>query len=503
MGYVGAIDQGTTSTRFMIFDDKGCAVSSAQIEHRQIYPRPGWVEHDAEEIWENTCKVIRSALEGAGLSGSDLSAIGITNQRETIVPYDRTTGKPVHNAIVWQDLRGEAYLAELSQVLPEEELRKRTGLLYSPYFSASKIRWLLDNVPRVRKAAESRSIVFGTMDSYLAARLTGCRAIVTDVTNASRYMLMDISTGEWDPWLLSTTGIDRSLLPDIVSSSGVIFGYTDPSGPLGAEVPVAGMLGDQQAALFGQACFSRGESKCTYGTGCFMLTNTGEDLCFSSHGLITTAAYRIGDGKMHYALEGSVAVAGSLVQWVRDQLKMVSSPKELDALAASVPDNGGVYIVPAFSGLFAPYWRSDARGVIAGLTGYATRAHICRAVLEATAFQANDIFSAMEMDSGIKVTNLKVDGGMTNSIPLMAFQADIMRVPVIRPQIVETTCLGACYAAGLTVSLWDSTDTLRGYWKEQMRWLPTMGGKERENKIGFWKKAVSRTLGWMSAGEES
>ncbi len=497
MKYVGSIDQGTTSTRFMIFDEEGNAVSSSQREHRQIYPRPGWVEHDAEEIWNNTALLIKDALEKAGIEGSSLSAIGITNQRETVVPFSRTTGRPVYNAIVWQDLRGEAYLEELRKNVDEDEIRKRTGLLYSPYFSASKIRWLLDNVPRVRSAAEAGDIVFGTMDSYLVKRLTGSGRIVTDVTNASRYMLMDIRSGEWDEHLLAVTGIKRGMLPEIVSSSGVIYGYTDPDGPVGASVPVAGILGDQQAALFGQVCFSRGESKCTYGTDCFLLSNIGEDLCYSKHGLLTTVAFRREGEAMNYAFEGSVAVAGSLVQWVRDQLKMVASPKELDAEASSVSDSGGVYIVPAFSGLFAPYWRSDARGVIAGLTGYATRAHICRAVLEATAFQANDIFSAMEADSGIKITSLKVDGGMTNSIPLMAFQADILRSPVIRPVIVETTSLGAAYAAGLTVGVWKSLDELRHYWKEQMRWLPTMDDKERENKVGFWKKAVRCTLGWM------
>ncbi len=497
MKYVGSIDQGTTSTRFMIFDEDGSIVSSSQKEHRQIYPRPGWVEHDAEEIWSNACFLISDALEKAGLEGSALSAIGITNQRETIVPFSRKTGKPIYNAIVWQDLRGEGYIKELSQKLPEDELRSRTGLLYSPYFSASKIRWLLDNVPRVRAAAESGDIVFGTIDSYLTARLTGCSAIVTDATNASRYMLMDIQSGEWDEMLLETTGIRESWLPRIAASSGAVYGYTEEDGPVGAKVPVAGILGDQQAALFGQACFSRGESKCTYGTGCFLLMNIGSDPCFSEHGLLTTAAYRIEGSAMSYAFEGSVAVAGSLVQWTRDQLGMVSSPKELDALAATVPDNGGVYIVPAFSGLFAPYWRSDARGVIAGLTGYATKAHICRAVLEATAFQANDILCVMERDSGARISSLKVDGGMTNSIPLMAFQADIMRVPVIRPQIVETTSLGSAYAAGLTMGVWDSLDALRGHWKEQMRWLPTMDDKERENKVKFWKKAVRCTLGWM------
>ena len=502
MKYIGAIDQGTTSTRFMIFDSEGNIVSSAQMEHRQIFPRPGWVEHDAEEIWNNTCAVMKTALERAGLDGSKLSAIGITNQRETVVPFSKKTGRPLYNAIVWQDLRGEEYIKKLSLSFPEDKLREKTGLLYSPYFSASKIRWLLDNVPEVRGAAERNEIVFGTIDSYLVSKLTSSRAVVTDVTNASRYMLMDIRTGDWDAEMLSLTGIRKEWLPEIVSSSGVVYGVTDREGPAGAEVPVAGILGDQQAALFGQACFSKGESKCTYGTGCFMLSNIGTEPCFSSHGLLTTVAYRIGKEKMCYAFEGSVAVAGSLVQWARDQLKMVSSPQELDALAASVPDNGGVYIVPAFSGLFAPYWRSDARGVIAGLTGYATRAHICRAVLEATAFQANDIFSVMEKDSGISISELKVDGGMTNSVPLMAFQADILRVPVIRPQIVETTSLGACYAAGLTIGVWDSTQTLRRYWKEQMRWLPVMDDKEREKKVGFWQKAVRCTLGWMPSDKE-
>ena len=502
MEYIGAIDQGTTSTRFMIFDSEGNIVSSAQMEHRQIFPRPGWVEHDAEEIWNNTCAVIKAALESAGLDGSSISAIGITNQRETVVPFSKKTGQPVYNAIVWQDLRGEEYITRLSGELPEEKLREKTGLLYSPYFSASKIRWLLDNVPRVRDAAKRGEIVFGTIDSYLVARLTASHALVTDVTNASRYMLMDIKRGEWDDEMLAITGIRKEWLPTIVSSSGVVYGMTSEDGPLHASIPVAGILGDQQAALFGQACFSKGESKCTYGTGCFMLSNIGEEICFSTHGLLTTVAYRIGEGKMCYAFEGSIAVAGSLVQWTRDQLKMVSSPKELDALAASVPDNGGVYIVPAFSGLFAPYWRSDARGVIAGLTGYATRAHICRAVLEATAFQANDIFSVMEEDSGISISALKVDGGMTNSIPLMAFQADILRVPVIRPQIVETTSLGACYAAGLTIGVWDSLKMLSSYWKEQMRWLPVMDDKEREKKVGFWQKAVRCTLGWMPSDKE-
>lgn len=497
MKYIGAIDQGTTSTRFMIFSSDGAVVSSAQIEHRQICPRPGWVEHDADEIWGNTCRVIAEALDKAGLSGSDISAVGITNQRETIIPLRRSDGRTLHNAIVWQDLRGSDYVDSLKTKLAEDVLKKRTGLLYSPYFSASKIRWLLDNSKTVGKAASDDDLVFCTMDSFIVNRLTGGSVTVTDVTNASRYMLMDIRTLDWDDDMLSITGISRSFLPSIVSSSGVIYGYTSPDGPFGASIPVAGILGDQQAALFGQACFSPGESKCTYGTGCFMLTNIGAEPCVSEHGLLTTVAYRIEGESPVYALEGSVAVAGALIQWVRDDLGLVKSAKELDEEAESVVDSGGVYIVPAFSGLFAPYWRSDARGVIVGLTRYAKKSHICRAVLESTAFQANDLKDAMELDSGVRIESLKADGGMTNSMPLMVFQADIMQIPVIRPQINETTCLGAAYAAGLSVGVWKDVESLRGYWKEQMRWLGTMDDKERENKLRYWKKAVSRTLSWV------
>ena len=501
MKYIGAIDQGTTSTRFMIFTSEGTVVSSAQKEHKQICPRPGWVEHDAEEIWLNASEVIRAALSKAGLAGEDLAAVGITNQRETIIPFDKATGRPLYHGIVWQDLRGSGYIDELKKSFPEEKLKRKTGLLYSPYFSASKIRWLLDNVPKVRKAAENGDIVFGTIDSYLVSRLTGS-APVTDATNASRYMLMDIHSLEWDDEMLSMTGISQSMLPAIVPSIGRIYGYTDPEGPFGAAIPVSGILGDQQAALFGEACFSPGESKCTYGTGCFMLTNIGTEPCVSEHGMLTTVAYCREGEKPRYALEGSVAVAGSLVQWVRDNLHRVSTPQELDSLAEEVPDCGGVYIVPAFSGLFAPYWHSNARGIIAGLTGYATRNHICRAVLEAAAFQANDLKDAMEKDSGVRITHLKADGGMTNSVPLMAFQADIMNIPVMRPRINETTCLGAAYAAGLTAGIWQDEEDLRPYWKEQMRWLPLMDDKERQNKLRCWKKAVSRTLDWIEPDEE-
>ena len=502
MKYIGAIDQGTTSTRFMIFSEDGNVVASAQKEHRQICPRPGWVEHDSAEIWNNTQCVIEEALYIAGLRGSDLEGVGITNQRETVIPFDRITGKAYHNAVVWQDLRGEAYIGRLKELVSEEELKRITGLLYSPYFSASKIMWLLDNVPRIKALSGDDRLVFGTVDTYITYMLTGGN-IVTDITNASRYMLMDLEKGCWDSRMLSVTGIREENLPQIVPSIGRIYGYTKPDGPFGASIPVAGMLGDQQAALFGEACFEEGESKCTYGTGIFMLTNTGRKRCISGHGLLSTVAYQKEGEAPLYALEGSAAVGGALVQWVRDELQMVKSPKELDELAASVPDNGGVYIVPAFSGLFAPYWRSDARGIITGLTRYAGKAHICRAVLEAAAFQADDLRKAMEEDSGVKIGCLKADGGMTNSMPMMSFQSDIMNIPVLRPRISETTCLGAAYASGLTVGMWKSMDELRSYWKEEVRWLPSMEDKERSKKVRCWKKAVDRSLGWAVEDKES
>ena len=493
--YIGAIDQGTTSTRFIIFDDKGQIIIQAQKEHEQIFPRPGWVEHDIEEIWNNTEECIAEAMKKSGILPEEMVAIGITNQRETVVPFLRKSGRPLYNAIVWQDLRGEGCINKLKNVITEDEIRERTGLLYSPYFAGSKIRWLLDNVPKVRALAGKPELCFGTIDTYLVYKLTG--RCITDVTNASRYMLMNLKTMNWDPIMMEILGISRENLPEIVSSTGEIYGYTDENGVFGARIPVCGILGDQQAALFGQACFDSGESKCTYGTGCFMLQNIGTELKYSQHGLVTTVAYRKEGEEPRYAIEGSVAVAGSLVQWIRDNMKMVKNAKELDQLAESVPDCGGVYIVPAFAGLFAPYWRSDARGVIAGLTGFANRAHICRAVLESTAFQANDLLVAMEADSEIGIKSLKVDGGMTNSAPLMAFQSDIRQIPVIRPQIVETTALGAAYAAGLTVGVWKDREELRKYWREQLRWTPTMDDKEREKKVGFWEKAVSRTLGWV------
>lgn len=502
MKYVGALDQGTTSTRFIVFDQKGSLVASHQLEHQQIYPQPGWVEHDPWEIWDNSSECISKALKAANLKGSDIAGIGITNQRETIIAWNPKTGKVWHNAIVWQDLRGSDLIEKLKEHVDASFLQKKSGLLFSPYFSASKIAWLLDHVEGLRDEAEKGDVVFGTIDTWLTWNLTGGKALVTDVTNASRYLLMNIETCQWDDELLALFNIPKKALPTIVPSSGMVYATTTPSGPLRSEVPVCGILGDQQAALFGQACFTEGLGKSTYGTGCFLLVNTGRKLVTSAQGLLTTVAYQLGNEPPMYALEGSIAVAGSLVQWARDNLKIVQNPQELDKLASSVPDCGGVYIVPAFSGLFAPYWRSDARGVIAGLTGYVTRAHLARAILEATAFQAHDIFKGMEKDSGIEMTTLKVDGGLTNSQPLMEFQADLLGIPVIRPLVVETTALGAAYAAGLSVGVWKDLQELAAYWKEERRWEPKMSKEVRCEKIRFWKKAVNRTLDWVGPQED-
>lgn len=498
MKYLGAIDQGTTSTRFILFDEEGNEVASHQMEHKQIFPQPGWVEHNPYEIWSNTCTCISKTLEKAGVNADDISGVGITNQRETITAWNPKTGRVWYNSIVWQDLRGAALIDRL---LKEKTtigyVQEKTGLRMSPYFAASKIAWLLTHVPGLRRAAEKGEVVFGTIDCWLAYNLTGGKALVTDATNASRYLLMNIDTLEWDEDMCRLFDIPMKALPAIVPSIGQVYGTTVLDGPFLGEVPVCGILGDQQSALFGQACFTSGLAKCTYGTGCFLLSNTGEKKYLSRTGLVTTVAYQIKGKKPSYALEGSIAVAGSLVQWARDSLKIVSSAQELDQLAMSVPDCGGVYIVPAFSGLFAPYWRSDARGVIAGLTAYATRAHLCRAILEATAFQANDIFEAMEMDSGIHLKELKVDGGLTNSAPLMAFQADLLAIPVIRPKIVETTALGAAYACGLTSGVFSGFDQLRAQWQEEKRWEPHMDDSVRTKKIVTWRKAVSRTLSWV------
>jgi glycerol kinase len=497
MQYLGAVDQGTTSTRFIIFDRGGAIVASHQLEHTQIFPRPGWVEHDPMEIWANTQRCITEALKKARLKGRDLSGIGITNQRETIVAWEKESGKVYHNAIVWQDLRTSAYIEELKDSPQGPIIEEKTGLVLSPYFGGSKIAWLLEHVDGLREDAESGKAVFGTIDSWLAYQFSGKTLHITDASNASRYLLMNIETLSWDDELLEIFSIPKGSLPMIVPSSGMVYGHTAKDGPFGSEVPIAGILGDQQAALFGQACFKPGTGKSTYGTGCFLLVNTGFSLPRSRNGLLTTVAYRIGDEKPVYALEGSVAVAGSLVQWARDNLKLVESAQQLDREALTVTDSGGVYVVPAFSGLFAPYWRSDARGVIAGLTAFVTKAHLCRAILESTAFQAYDIFKAMESDSGIKTTELKVDGGMTNSEPLMEFQADLLGVPVIRPQVVETTALGAAFAAGLSVGVYKDLDELASYWKERKRWESAMDDETRDEKVRFWKKAVERTLEWV------
>ena len=494
--YLGAIDQGTTSTRFILFDESGKICASHQIEHVQIFPKPGWVEHDPYEIWDNTTETIVKTLRMADASAEEVAGIGITNQRETVIAWNPKTGKVWYNAIVWQDLRGADLINQIKAKCDENWLKKKCGLLFSPYFAASKIAWLLDNVKGLRAAAENGDAVFGTIDTWLTWNLTGRKCFITDVTNASRYMLMNIITLQWDDELLAIFNIPKKALPQIVPSTGRIYGLTTANGPFQGEVPVCGILGDQQAALFGQACFSQGLGKCTYGTGCFLLVNTGKNLCYSNNGLVSTVAYKKEGEEPVYALEGSIAVAGSLVQWIRDNLKMVSSAQELDAFAEKVDDCGGVYIVPAFAGLFAPYWRSDARGVIAGLTGYSDRNHICRAALESTAFQANDIFKAIEADSHIKMRELKVDGGLTNSRPLMKFQSDILGIPVIRPAVIETTALGAAYAAGLSVGIYHDLDELANQWKEEKRWEPTMSKEDREAKVKFWNKAVERTLNW-------
>lgn len=499
--YIGALDQGTTSTRFILFDHTGAPKASQQIEHSQIFPQPGWVEHDPEEIWEKTVQVIEQTLAKVRASHKDLAGIGITNQRETIIAWEPATGVVRYNAIVWQDLRGAELIDRIKKEVDVAKLQSKSGLVPSPYFAASKIVWLLEHVDGLREDAESGKVVFGTMDSFIVWHLTGGPAkgaVVTDVTNASRYMLMDIESLEWDDWLLGVFDIPKRSLPRIVDSFGEVYGHTVPEGPFKGAVPVCGILGDQQAALFGQACFDVGQGKSTYGTGCFMLVNTGTQPIVSSRGLLTTVAYRQAGKPAMYALEGSIAVAGSLVQWVRDNLKIIQSTPEVNTLAESVPDCGGVYIVPAFSGLFAPYWRSDARGVIAGLTGYATAAHICRAALESTAFQTKDIFDAMEADSHIKMESLKVDGGMTNSRPLMEFLADLLAIPVIRPQVFETTALGAAYAAGLSCGFWKSIEEVASHWREKSRWVPTMEDSVRQEKILFWNKAVQRTLDWVS-----
>ncbi|MGK5742626.1 glycerol kinase GlpK [Micromonospora sp. URMC 103] len=489
--FVAAIDQGTTSSRCIVFDRAGDIVSVAQREHRQIFPRPGWVEHDAEEIWANVEQVVREALATAGTDTAGLAAVGITNQRETTVVWDRATGRPVANAIVWQDTRTGPLLRELGEAYGEELFRSRTGLPLATYFAGPKLRWLLDHLDGLRARAEAGEVLFGTMDSWLVWKLTGRH--VTDVTNASRTMLMDLSTLEWDAELLDAMGVPAAMLPEIRSSAEV---YGTATGAL-AGVPVASALGDQQAALFGQTCFRPGEAKCTYGTGSFLLLNTGASPVTSSHGLLTTVAYRIAGQPAAYALEGAIAVTGALVQWLRDNLGLISTAPEVEDLARTVEDNGGCYVVPAFSGLFAPHWRSDARGVIAGLTGYITKGHLARAVLEASAWQTREVVDAMNADSDVALRRLRVDGGMTANALLMQFLADVLDVPVVRSRITETTCLGAAYAAGLAVGYWPDLATLRDRWRSDAEWAPRMDPAHRDRELRNWHKAVQRTLDWL------
>jgi glycerol kinase len=486
--YIAAIDQGTTSSRCIIFDQAGAICSIEQKDHHQIFPRPGWVEHDAAEIWQNTQIVMRGALAKLGIGPSDIAAIGITNQRETTVLWDRATGKPIHNAIVWQDTRTDQLVREIGGDAGQDRFRAKCGLPLATYFSGPKIRWLLDNVHGARERAARGEILFGTMDTWLIWNLTGRH--ITDVTNASRTMLMNLKTLDWDDELLTAIGVPRAMLPEIRPSSE-IYGTTADG------ISVASALGDQQAALFGQTCFSPGEGKCTYGTGAFFLLNTGETAVQSNNGLLTTLGYQIAGQKPVYALEGSIAICGALVQWFRDNLGLIKSAAEIEPLAASVADNGGAYIVPAFSGLFAPYWQSDARGVIAGLTSYVTKAHLARAVLEAAAWQVREVVDAMNADSGVALTTLKADGGMTANNLMMQIQADALGAPVVRPSVTETTCLGAAYAAGLAVGFWPDMETLRANWRKDGEWRPAIKDDARAKAYAQWKKAVTRTMKWV------
>jgi glycerol kinase len=489
---IGAIDQGTTSSRFIVFDRAGKIVSLAQKEHEQIYPRPGWVEHDPIEIWANTQGVIAEALSREHLKPSDLAAVGITNQRETTVVWDRTTGRPVHNAVVWQDTRVDGLARQYAAEGGADRFRAKTGLPLASYFSGLKLKWILDNVEGLRERAARGEIAFGTIDSWLLWKLTGGAVHLTDVTNASRTQLMDLKTLDWDEGMLQAFDIPRSVLPRIASSSEV---YAEADGVLSG-VKVAGILGDQQAALVGQACFDPGEVKNTYGTGCFMLMHTGGEIFQSKAGLITTVAYRFGDQAPCYALEGSIAIAGALVQWLRDNLGLIRTAPEVEALARTVEDNGDVYIVPAFSGLYAPYWRDDARGIVAGLTRYARAGHFARAALEAVAYQTRDVAEAMEADSGIRLSELRADGGMVANDLLMQFQADMLDAPVVRPEVAETTALGAAYAAGLAVGVWSGVEDLKANWAAHRRWTPSMPADRREALYRSWKKAVGRSFEW-------
>jgi glycerol kinase len=495
--YIGAVDQGTTSTRFIVFDRAGKTIATAQKEHEQIYPQPGWVEHNPEEIWQRTQEVIAAAMAEGGLKATDLTAVGITNQRETTVLWNRKTGKPACNAVVWQDTRVAGDVAKLARDRGQDAFRAKTGLPLATYFSGLKVRWLLENVPGLRRQAEAGEILFGNIDTFLVWQLTGGAnggVHVTDVTNASRTQLMNLKTLAWDEEILQQFGIPAPMLPRICSSSEL---YGKVTLPVLAGTPIAGILGDQQAALVGQACFTPGEAKNTYGTGCFLLMNTGEAPVPSHHGLLTTVAYRFGKQPAHYALEGSVAISGALVQWMRDNLGLIKTSQEIEALARTVEDNGDVYFVPAFSGLYAPYWKDSARGVIAGLTRYANKAHLARAALEATAFQTRDVTGAMEQDSGIPLHQLRVDGGMVENDLLMQFQSDILDRPVVRSQAKEMTALGAAYAAGLATGFFKDLDELRARWSAGKEWRPSMEAARRERLYRSWKKAVTRSFDWL------
>lgn len=489
--FIGAIDQGTTSTRFIVFDARGQTIAVDQMEHAQIMPQPGWVEHDAAEIWANTQTVIAGALSKGGLTTADLAAVGITNQRETTVLWDKATGAPVHNALVWMDTRTSDLVSALTADGGQDRLRSKTGLPLATYFSGLKLRWLLDTVPGAQVRAEAGELLFGNIDTWLAWQLTGLH--ITDVTNASRTQLMNLETLDWDPEILALLNVPRDCLPAIRSSSEV---YGSCNGVLEG-VPLAGILGDQQAALFGQACLTPGEAKNTYGTGCFMLMNTGEKPFPSTCGLLTTLGYKLGNAPAVYALEGSISISGALVQWLRDNLNLIASADEIEALARTVEDNGDVYFVPAFSGLYAPHWKDSARGVIAGLTRFAGKGHLARAALEATAYQTREVLDAMTQDSGVAIKELRTDGGMVVNELLMQFQSDILGVPVVRPKVIETTALGAAYAAGLAVGYWKSTQDITDNWGVDKRWQPAMADERRSALYAKWNKAVSRSLDWV------
>ncbi len=498
--YIGSIDQGTTSTRFSLFDENGITIAKHQLEHHQIFPRPGWVEHDPLEIWRRTQDAISTVIQSAGIKPGYIAGLGITNQRETTVIWDRNTGKPLGNAIVWQSLHTVEICEELAKDGGIDRFRSIVGLPLSPYFSGPKIKWLLDNIPGARKAAEKGDAIFGNIDTWLIWWLTGGPGKgvhVTDVTNASRTMLMDLQTLDWDTEILKTLGIPQQMMPAIKPSiEPVAYGFTVKEGPFGSSIPVCGDLGDQQAALFGQTCFHPGDAKNTYGTGCFLLLNTGTRPVASTHGLLTTLGYQISGSPAVYCLEAPIAMAGSVVQWFRDNLRLIKKSSEIEDLAAEVEDNGGVYLVPAFSGLLAPYWDTRARGTIIGLTGYTNRSHIARAVLEATAFQTRDLFEVMEQDSKVTLNQLKVDGGMVVNNLLMQFQADILGIPVIKPKVTETTSLGAAYAAGLAAGIWHDTEELTAKWAADKVWEPKMDRETKNKLYTSWQKAVKRSCDW-------